>query len=387
MFSLESIGPHLRILIVISIVLSPAAALTGCDARQVHEEPSAGTVAQPPDQPSRTSNQQPERADLNRDEQKDRPAAQELYKVERGRHEISVRAFELPRADQGEPLQVRVTWPVREEDDANSPVLIFSHGGLGSRDNHNPVIEHWASHGYICIQPTHGDSASLMSDAERRQFRSVEQALNSPRILRHWRTRPDDVKLILDSFDLIEAKVPELAGQIDRERVAHGGHSFGANTAMLMGGVTANTFAGRRLSFADNRIRAIIAISPQGSGRQFDVASYRTLRVPALMITGSKDVVFDEQQGYAWRREAFDLAPKEQAYLLSIDGAHHGFGGIAGTDFPSAGPEIPHHVDHVRSAVLAFLDAHVLDDELAKAYLKSGTIEHLSEGAIRLERE
>ncbi len=130
MFSFESTRPNLRIFMVISILLLPAAALTGCDADQTHAEPSAGAVAQPPDEPSRTSNQKPERADLHRDEQKDRPAAQELYKVKRGRHEISMRAFELLRAGRGDPLQVRVTWPVRQEGDANFPVLIFHTAGL-----------------------------------------------------------------------------------------------------------------------------------------------------------------------------------------------------------------------------------------------------------------
>lgn len=308
----------------------------------------------------------------------------ELYKQAAGPFAVESKRMELSRAE-GEPLQIRITWPVDEQPCA---IIVFSHGALGSRDAYDPLIRHWASHGYICIQPTHGDSLSLMSDQQRRRLGSVERAVQSPQVTQHWRTRPADVSFVIDSLDRIEEAVPGLKGRLKKDAIVSAGHSFGAHTAMLIGGASAQPAIGRRMTFTDARIRAMVAISPQGVGGVFDQDSYKSICVPALMVTGTNDESPGrDDHGAAWRMTAFEFAPPESTRLLFIDGAHHNFGGISGTrNFPSAGAKNADHVNHVCSAALAFLDAVLKDDDAAKAYLDGNEVEIRSKGAARIQR-
>ena len=89
-------------------------------------------------------------------------------------------------------LEVRVTYP--KGGSGPFPIIVFSHGASGSNDGYLPLSEHWASGGYVVLQPTH-------ADANVRDAAQAHQA---------WSTRPGDVSALLDHLDDIEAKVPEI---------------------------------------------------------------------------------------------------------------------------------------------------------------------------------
>ena len=40
------------------------------------------------------------------------------------------------------------------------PVIIFSHGGLASKDSYAGLGQYWASYGYVSIHPSHADSVA-----------------------------------------------------------------------------------------------------------------------------------------------------------------------------------------------------------------------------------
>jgi len=89
------------------------------------------------------------------------PGTTDLYKLKTGPYTVESRqSFELrdPRRDKIIPL--RITWPNAR---GPHPLIVFCHGALGSKDAGQPLVQHWASHGYVVIQPTFGDSMSLMS--------------------------------------------------------------------------------------------------------------------------------------------------------------------------------------------------------------------------------
>ncbi len=331
-----------------------------------------------------------------RDDQPDVPQTidvetSQLYKIKPG-------AFKVKRADDDKGLHdpdrdkripLRITWP---EGEGPFPLIVFCHGALGSKSGAEPLVTHWASHGYIVIQPTFGDSVSLMTEEEKRQVRSIQSLLNSPRVLKQWDQRPRDVSHVLDSLDELEKQFPGIRGRIDREKIAVAGHSYGAHTTMLLAGMRpVHPFSRKTVSFRDARIKAFIAISPQGPGKSLKEASYQSMTGPMLMITGDNDgspMRGKENLAGDWRRKAYEYAPAGDTYLLWIKDAHHGFGGINGNArWPGAGPNAPDQVLTIKSTCLAFFDAYVQENKEARAYLASDTIEKETKQAATIEKK
>lgn len=127
----------------------------------------------------------------------------------------------LAAPDRGQDLHVRVSAPITGRD---LPVIVFSHGFGSSMDGYEPLVDFWAGHGFVVIQPTHLDSHT----------RAL--APDDPRTPLIWRIRIDDLTGILDQLDAIEGAVPELAGRVDHDRIAIAGHSWGAQTASALAG-------------------------------------------------------------------------------------------------------------------------------------------------------
>ncbi|GDY52108.1 hypothetical protein SVIO_027310 [Streptomyces violaceusniger] len=71
---------------------------------------------------------------------------------------VSVRPIALSAPDRGEDLRVRVTAPATGH---HLPVVIFSHGMSLGMDDYAPLVDFWAAHGFVVIQPTHLDSLDL----------------------------------------------------------------------------------------------------------------------------------------------------------------------------------------------------------------------------------
>jgi predicted dienelactone hydrolase len=277
----------------------------------------------------------------------------------------------LRDAKREKDLQVRITYP---SGTGLCPVVVWSHGAYGSKDLYQPLARHWASHGYLVLQANHSDSFAL------------GMRPGDPGAFRDWESRPKDVSFMLDSLEVIEQQVPALKGRLDRKRIGVGGHSYGAHTAQLIGGVT--TRAPRstdRVSHADPRVKAVIILSGQGTGEMLDTNSWKTLTRPALVVTGSKDDSGRTGKPYTWRLEPFEYAPPGDKYLLFIEGAHHGFGGIAGAvRTQGSGPPDPAQVRWVNAAAVAFWDAHLRDHAAARAFLASEQLAKHSQSAARL---
>ena len=114
-------------------------------------------------------------------------------------------------------LQIRVSAPTTGRD---LPIILLSHGQGGSNhlsslNGYGPLVNFWAAHGFIVIQPTHLSS------------RTLRLSPSTPGAPLFWRSRTEDMKRILDQLDVIEASVPEIAGRLDRSRIAVAGHSMG----------------------------------------------------------------------------------------------------------------------------------------------------------------
>jgi predicted dienelactone hydrolase len=144
---------------------------------------------------------------------------------------ISVSPIVLSASGRDKALQVRVSAPTTG---SQLPIILFAHGFGSSMDGYAPLVNFWAAHGFVVIQPTFLYSRTLSPNPKAEHSEALKAYLDDPRKLTMWRFRVEDMKHILDQLDLIEDAVPGLKGRLDRSRIAAAGHSFGAQTAGVL---------------------------------------------------------------------------------------------------------------------------------------------------------
>jgi predicted dienelactone hydrolase len=217
------------------------------------------------------------------------------------------------------------------------PLVIFSHGFGETRQAYVGLSSHWASQGYVVIKPAHSDSGRLRSGGAADAWRDQTET--------DWRNRARDITFLIDSLDEIEKAYPELQGKIDRAKIGMGGHSYGALTAMLVGG--ARTEPGAK-SYVDARVKAIVAMSPPGpsTSRGLTNTSWSELRTPTLFMVGSIGNGVDETETPEWRRQAFELSPAGDKWLAVLEG------GSPASFTGRMDPRVPGGPDQGRSPML-----------------------------------
>ncbi|MEM6648118.1 MAG: hypothetical protein AAF730_17890 [Bacteroidota bacterium] len=271
------------------------------------------------------------------------------------------RVLQLPGQAGARDLPVRITYPAGLSQPA--PVIIFSHGVWGSADQYQPLIQHWASHGYVCLQPQHGDTVP----EEQRGLGTPEGAFGG------LDERIEELTRLMDSVETPPASWSVLDGLMDSGRIGVAGHSFGAHVAQLMGGTRPKGGGQQhRVSFFDPRIGAVVMLAPRGRDAQLDEASWRDFSVPFLAVTGSNDVArlrFGED--VSWRLDPFRFASASPRYLLFVNGGYNNFGGLTETAIRFLGWGEPDavHARNVLDFATAFWDAELRRDASARAYL------------------
>jgi predicted dienelactone hydrolase len=251
------------------------------------------------------------------------------------------------------------------------PVILFSHGFGGNKDAFAPVSRHWASQGYVVVHPTHADGLNrALGGLQREQAPRLPlnrpgwlvASLNDPHIVRD---RVADLILILDSLESLPQTSPALAGKMDIKSIGVAGHSFGAYTTMLIGGVTADLGQEKAKSFRDPRVKSMLLISAQGTGQQgLTPESWKDLQLPMMNITGTRDRGA-RGQGLEWKKEPFLYSPPGHKYLVVIDGANHfSFGGRFGGGDDAI-------VTTVKKCTMHFWDAYLKGSAAARNYLQS----------------
>ena len=220
------------------------------------------------------------------------------------------------------------------------PVIIFSPEYGGSRAAYVGLSAYWAGHGYVVIKPSHADAGATRAAMDRlnderraeaeaqmrggRRGRSQQtsapqpatfradpsQAWESEQTSQDWQNRVADIRFIIDSLPKLIEQYPEIKERVDATKIGVGGHSYGALTAMM----TAET---------DPRVKAVEAMSPPGPlpDRGLTRESYAAIRVPALFLTGSRDLGAVQTEDAAWRKLAFDQSPAGDKWYVSVQGA------------------------------------------------------------------
>jgi predicted dienelactone hydrolase len=281
-------------------------------------------------------------------------------------------------------LHVKVTYP---KADGKFPVIVFSHGFGGSKDTYASLTQYWAARGYVVLQPTHDDSI-----AQRKENGEIHGLMQGFSTLREdiadpvaWRNRTRDISFVIDSLDEIERRVPGSAGKMDRARIGAGGHSFGALTTELLGGLTFTPpGASKPESLADRRISALLVLSGAGP-RQHGVTetSWENITAPLMLMTGTRDMGVGGLNP-DMRIKPYELVHSVHKYAIVLDrGSHMTFTGMPA----KAGTEPAVLFETVEVASTAFWDAYLKSSEAAETYLRSPSLVDFSGGKAKLTTE
>lgn len=178
-------------------------------------------------------------------------------------------------SNEGEILQVAQTKKI--------PLVVFSHGLGGARDRYSYLGQYWASKGVASLHLQHVGSDRQVWQGSRitlplrlRKAAGDEEAL----------ARVADVKFALSK--LLQSPAGTL---IDPQHLIIAGHSYGANTAMLIAGAEVERNK-QRIKLQDPRFSAAILISapPFYSAQKLDDILDK-IKIPTLHITTTKDEI------------------------------------------------------------------------------------------------
>ena len=277
----------------------------------------------------------------------------------------------------GRRLNVRLLTPAAQ---GQYPLVLFSHGNWSHQLEYDVILTHLARQGYAVLTLDHDDccgmARGIMAALWYGNLRLIEQ--------RVW-----DMALLLNHPARLDALAP--AGvQLDHDRVAIAGHSFGAYSAQLFAGATVfdkKQQQQRAVAYSLQRpdaIKAILAISPPGPMfKEITAQSWQAINKPMLATTGTWDVEPRFFPDYQLHLMSHYTASPGSQYGLIIAGADHYFGNLICRTHREQAPQ---HLQMqlLKSATMAFLDHYVKQQADAGEFLLSNQLTVTTQGFANL---
>lgn len=208
------------------------------------------------------------------------------------------------------------------------PLIIVSHGYVGSRYLMTYLTENMASKGYIVVAIDHTDSTFKDASA----FQST--LLN----------RAKDIRFVLDEMERLGKSDSKdiLSEKIDADNTAIVGYSMGGYgvlnvagagysdgmvqffTGMTEGSTAIKALAASNAEYqsqSDPRIKAVVAFAPWGMERGvWDAEGLKGLKTPTLFIAGNQDDISGYEKGI---KAIYEGAVNADRYLLTYKDARH----------------------------------------------------------------
>jgi hypothetical protein len=217
---------------------------------------------------------------------------------------VAVSPVTLPAPGRIVDLELKVTAPTTGE---NLPVILYSHGGglanfLTSYRGAGPLVDFWAAHGFVVIQPTHLTSRGLLLDS------------STP-------------------------GAPALRIYVPDARVKAG--------IML----SSTGAGGDHLSGAAARFTSL------------RTAGFGDMTTQALVVIGDKDFTWElSSKGANYHADPYTFSPGPKS-LLTLFGGEHLLGGVTGYDAAGTTDENPERVALIQRLSLAYLQSALYEGD------------------------
>ena len=184
----------------------------------------------------------------------------------------------------GRSVPAQLYWPATLQ--GQIPLIIFSHGLGGSRRAYRYLGEYWSARGFASLHVQHvgSDDALWRGDPLQLVARLTNAAQAHEAVQRAL-----DVSFALDR--ILDQASSAFAATIDRGRIIAAGHSYGANTVLILAGAQVLR-DGRTIKARDSRIRAGIAISAPAFYGEKDLGPVLGgITIPTLHVTATCDII------------------------------------------------------------------------------------------------
>jgi predicted dienelactone hydrolase len=189
-------------------------------------------------------------------------------------------------------------------------------------------------------------------------------AIRNAASLENFLARARDIPAVLDQLEVWNKSGP-LAGRMDLTRIGMSGHSFGAVTTEAVSGETL-PMSGTKLT--DPRIRAAVMFSPSTPGSTTAERAFGAVKIPWLLMTGTKDISPIGQADLKSRLAVYPALHGAPKYQVVLNNAEHS----AFTDRALPGDRAPRNPNHHRVILAlstAFWDAYLRGNRDALAWL------------------
>jgi len=262
---------------------------------------------------------------------------------------FDVLEFDWVDAARQRSVPVRLYLPQEANAARPVPLVVFSHGFGGTRRGYTYLGKHWASHGYASLHLQHVGSDRYLWQGQSSAlevFGRVRDAFQEAEAV----ARVRDLRFAVDQL-----LASELAPRLDAARIVAAGHSYGANTTLLVAGAKVER-NGAALDLGDERIKAAIVISaPPFFGESAPRRILGGVTVPSLHVTATGDVI--QIPGYysgADDRVAVFEATGSRRKLLAVfeGGSHSMFTDRAGTGGVTLNPQVKAATQDLSAAFL-----------------------------------
>lgn len=192
--------------------------------------------------------------------------------------------LELFDAERRRPVPARLYLPRLASPSEPVPLVVFSHGLGGSRMGYSYLGSYWASEGIASLHPQHvGSDNALWRGNPLEMLQRLQSAARETEA----QARVLDLRFALD-----QVLKTDQAPLIDPSKIAVAGHSYGANTAVLISGAHVATADGNLVDLRDKRIQAAILISaPPFVGQGPIEQVLEAVRIPTLHVTSLGDSI------------------------------------------------------------------------------------------------